>query len=339
MKELLPEVLQFSIPFIFVLIIAAVAALLSYAVYRQTNPQNSPFIRTFLAILRSILLVVLLVLFFKPKIFLQFFNEKPKNIALLVDHSASMGWENENENRADSVKTAISVIESNLADYDVNLKKIYFNQTIVDSTDSLVTPFGTTNFNTAINHLKDSNYEQAILVSDGIRTDGIVPQLNRVPIYTVGLGEKYTSPDIFVIDVGYNPVVYHNKDQTINVKISNSNMPKSSAKIFIYLGNKLITSKNITIAESGTEQEIEFVYKAQQIGLQKFRVEVRPETKDSNIQNNLFVFTQEVLKSKIQVGIFSSVPNNEHKFLKFLLSKSENIETHSFIKIKNKPIN
>lgn len=336
MKDILPQILRFNIPFIFVLIIIAVAAALAYMIYKQTNPQHSTFLRTFLATLRSIILVIIMILFFKPQILLQFTEEKPKNIALIIDHSASMGWIDENENRADSTRAAVSEIENELSGYDINLKKIYFNQDVLDSTDSPGKPFGTTNFNSVLDFLKKSKFNQAILVSDGIRTEGIIPQIEHIPVFTVGVGKKSIAPDLFISNVEYTPVVYQDKDQKITVKIANNNLPESSARIVMHEGKKIIDSKKIITTASGTEQEIIFNYKARRSGIQRYRVEIIPAAKDSNIKNNTFTFTQEVLKSKIRIGIFSSIPNNEHKFLKFLLSASHDFEIHSFIKIKNR---
>lgn len=336
MKDLLPEVLQFSIPFIFVLAIGLFAAALAYILYRQTNPQNSTYLRTFLATLRSILILLLVILFFKPKLFLQYYTDKPENIGLLIDHSASMGLKNDSENRPDSVNLALNRIENILADYDVILHKIYFNQSVLDSTDSIQAPFGTTNFYQAVNSFKKHTVDKAIMISDGIRTEGIIPGIIPVPVYTIGIGEKESQPDIYITDVEYSPAVYQNKDQRINIKISNNNMPRATARLFLYESNQLIASRNITVAESGTEQDFNFTFKPKNVGVHSLRAEIRSDTKDSNRQNNVYVFTQEVLKSKIQVGIFSSVPNPEHKFLKFLLGLTDNIETHSYLKIKNK---
>ena len=335
MKDLLPEVVQFSIPFIFILIITAFAVLLSYGIYRQTNPQHGSFIRTFLATLRTILLVSLIILFFKPKLFIQFFENKQKNIALLIDYSASMNWQDDNEKRIDSLKMGLDKIDDITSGYDISLDKIYFNQQVLNNVDSLGEPYGTTNFEIAFDYLKSKPYEMVLLLSDGIRTEGLLPQLKRLPVYAIGVGKKSSVADVFISDVDYNPVVYQNKEQQIIIKTSSINYPESTARLFLYQGNTLLANKDISITPNGTELDTEFKFKVRQTGLQRLRVELKPQKEDSNIQNNTFVFSQEVLKNKIRIGIFSSVPSNEHKFLKFLLSRSEDFEIHSFVKIKN----
>jgi hypothetical protein len=338
MTDFLPETVQFSIPFIFVLLISTLAIILSYLVYRQTNPNNSSFLRTFLATLRTILLLSLLILFFKPKLFIQFFEKKHLNVALLVDYSASMNWQDENEKRIDSLNIALEKIKKITSDYDVNLNASYFNQTVIQGSDSLNTPYGTTNFKNAFDNLKSTDNQMAILVSDGIRTDGVVPQSIGIPVYAVGIGKKSTLADVFINDVEYDPVAYQDKEQNIVVKISAHNIAASQAKVFLYQGNSLLSSKNIVIEQNGVEQDVSFTFKINQAGLKQFKIEIKPETEDSNKQNNTFVFTQDILKNKIRIGIFSSVPNNEYKFLKFLLSQSENVEVIPYLKIANRGV-
>jgi len=50
------------------------------------------------------------------------------------------------------------------------------------------------------------------------------------------------------------------------------------------------------------------------------------------------IFVQEIIKSRLRIGIVSAAPNYEHKFIKHLLSASPQFELFSFIVIRKKQI-
>lgn len=340
MADLFPEILQFNISFIFVLLIIAVSAGLGYLLYQKTNPQNSFLVRAVLAVLRTVLLLLIIILFFNPAIFYRFIEQKPKKIALLIDHSASMALKNESESRADSTGNVVSLIKEVFASKDVDISIFYFNQTVFTANDdTLSKPFGLTNFNNLDNFIAENTFDQVILVSDGIRTDGAMPQINgEVRIYTIGVGNNLDEPDISILNVEYKPSVYQGKEQEVIVRLANKNISNGHVRVSLFNNKNLIREETIEITESGVERELTLSFKPQKVGLQQFSVEVFPDVPDVNSKNNRFVFTQEVVKNKILVGIFSAAPNYEHKFLKFILRQSEMIDVHSYITIKNKKI-
>jgi len=147
MTDFFPEILQFNIPFIFILLIVAISAGMGYLLYRKTNPQNSSLVRSTLAVLRTTLLVSIITLLFGPTVFYRYLEQKPKEVALVIDNSASMGLKNESENRIDSTQKTVSLIRE-LADIkDLKMNEFYFNQTLfVSNNDSLAIPSGLTNF-------------------------------------------------------------------------------------------------------------------------------------------------------------------------------------------------
>ena len=49
MSEYLPEVLNFNISFIFIVLILSISIFISYILYRQTNPASTNNIKIFLA--------------------------------------------------------------------------------------------------------------------------------------------------------------------------------------------------------------------------------------------------------------------------------------------------
>ncbi|KAA3617371.1 MAG: hypothetical protein D8M58_02685 [Calditrichaeota bacterium] len=341
MTDLFPEVIQFSIPFIFILLILAASVGLAYLLYRKTNPDNSKIIRILLAVMRTAVIFAVILLLFNPQIFYRFFESKPKVTALFVDHSASMGLKNDTKNRPDSTQIVVSTIKDISAAKNLNLKTYFFNRDVFEiQTDTLPAPSGLTNFSFLNSFISKNKIDQAIIVSDGIRTDGSLPNIkNDTQIFTIGIGNTLKEPDISITNVEYKPVVYHEKEQEITLRLSSKNTnDKNPVEISLFNREGLLIKKNIELTESGAEQELTLTYTPGKVGLQKLRVQALSSKPDANPENNSFTFTQRVVKNKIQIGIFSSAPNYEHKFLKFALNQSENIAVHSFITIKNQKV-
>lgn len=339
MSDFIPDILQFNISFIFIVLIFGFSAFISYVLYRKTNPDNTDIIKITLGALRTFLLLLIIILFFKPKVFYQFVQDIPQDVLLLIDHSASMGWKSELEDRPSERGKIISYIDENIGEYDVKVSKKYFNNTIFNYSDSLKQPFGATDFLNVMNHINNQKLDKVILISDGIRTAGRIPNnQSSVPLYAVGVGNSESNPDIFITNVDFKPVVYQGKEQLINVKISSRNISNKEVTATLFSGKTILNTSKIAIEKSGIEQELLFKTVPQQAGLTNYTIRINSDAEDLNHQNNQFVFTQEVVKSKIRVGIFTSIPNNEYKFLKLLLSKSEDIEVHSYLKILNKDV-
>lgn len=337
MNEYIPEVVHFNISFIVVLLIAFIAAGLAYTLYHQTNPDESSAIKFILGLLRSLTIIAIIILFFKPKVFYRFIENKPQKVALLIDNSASMAFTSQEENRRERTEKTLEEVERKLTEYEADIYKLSFNHAI--QTDTVTHPFGPTNFENTFKQLAEKDLNKIILISDGIRTEDGLPNMSQgIPVFAIGIGSLEQAPDVFITDVDFNPVVYQGKKQKIHVNISAANNVSQEARVTLSGGNGVLVSSKIILEDNRAQQEVVFEYETPNSGLLNYTVEILPEGSDSNLKNNRFSFSQEVLKSKIRIGIFSSMPNNEHKFLKFILSKNVDFEVYSYLQVLNKEL-
>lgn len=338
MQNIFPEIIRINIPFIFILIIIFVSAGLSYFLYRQTNPESRSRLKYTLAIFRIITLVCLILLFFNPKLFFSYTEQVPRNVSVFTDISSSMGLITESENRPDSIRIASESLGRILNDQNLAVNNYYFSQEIYqDSPDSLNNYQGLTNYNNVFKIIAEQKPDQVVIISDGIRTDGPYPQSgNDAVVFSIGIGKTKPEPDFFIQDVDYKPVVYQGKEQQISVKIANTNTQPADARLILFSGQKVLASKTLKFEQENSEQEISFNYKLNTVGVNKLTLKLNSEQYDQNSKNNSYVYTQEVVKNKLRVGLFSAFPDYEHKFLNFVLQQSENIEVYSYLNIKNK---
>ena len=99
MQDLFPQFIRLNIPFIFIILIAAIAVLIAYYLYRRTTPEISRIFKYVLVTIRSVILFFVILLFFTPNFLLTYKEINRPTIALFIDNSKSMGYETESKNR------------------------------------------------------------------------------------------------------------------------------------------------------------------------------------------------------------------------------------------------
>ncbi|KAB2843852.1 MAG: hypothetical protein F9K45_05540, partial [Melioribacteraceae bacterium] len=174
----------------------------SFYVYKFTVPQVSPLFKYFLITLRALTLALILVVIFEPVIAIKYVEEENPKTFVFVDESRSIV-------NADSVSKAeeIKNILSELANKSNNEIKFYsfaskIDSLAVDKINELDFTGGLTNLNSVINFLnsKKENIVSAVLISDGIITDGSTPVYEAAklpfPLFTIGVGDTTDRNDI-----------------------------------------------------------------------------------------------------------------------------------------------
>ena len=150
------------------------------------------------------MLLFMIILLFNPKILYRFVQNKPAQINIFIDNSASMGWQSEKENRPLELANNLKSLETILKENDVSVKRYTFNSSVQpDSSNNTDQNFlGLTDFNALVKFISNSQSDISIVLSDGIRTDGPLPQLNNLPIvYTIGIGNTKAEPDLNIVNV------------------------------------------------------------------------------------------------------------------------------------------
>ncbi len=103
MQDLFPQLIRLNIPFIFLLLIGAVAVSVAFYLYRKTTPKLSKPSKYILIILRSIVFFLVILLFLTPSFFLTYRKTVKPKMALFVDNSKSMSYEAEDYKRRPDV--------------------------------------------------------------------------------------------------------------------------------------------------------------------------------------------------------------------------------------------
>jgi hypothetical protein len=178
-----------------------------------------------------------------------------------------------------------------------------------------------------------------VLISDGNFSLGDNPlysdYLTRVKLYSIGVGDTLEIPDIMISEVKSNKIVYQNQSTQIQVYIMSRGIENQRLSLSMNQGNRVLQVKDIQVTGDGKTVIAEFEVTPDKVGLNQYDFNLQMIPGEAIKRNNYYTISMEVLKGKIEVGLLSSKPGYETKFLTKLLSDQEDINFHKSVRIKS----
>ena len=317
---------------IFILALAA----FSYFIYKYTIPGISSGLRIFLVILRSIILALVLFLIFEPVLSLVQKEEMESKTYVYIDNSNSI-----------AAKDSLKRLESTLSFIkDLNstggIRAAFF--TFGKKIDSIASgetgrinlSESQTNISSVLADIrkKGSRINSAVILTDGIITDGIDPLYQaeklQIPLFTVGIGDSSIKRDVQIYNILTNRVIYAGKPTAIEVTVRNTGFEKRNARISFFEENNFIESKDLNLSETGSDK-IQFNYKPVQRGEKKLKVSVTYFDGEESSLNNSRVFFVNVLDTKLKICLIAGSPSADVSAISDAITTDKNIELKKLI--------
>jgi len=184
-----------------------------------------------------------------------------------------------------------------------------------------------------------NNYLSAIiLLSDGINNLGENPiytakDLN-LPFYPISVGEMKDQQDIVISQITTNQLAYAISEVPVDVNIKSTGYRGKKIKVDLLEESKILDSKYIDLADN-LESQIRLKFTPQEIGMQRYTIQIPVLDKELTPLNNRKNFYVKVLKSRIKILYLSGGPGADFSFIKRTLDADPNIETDYWIAKKN----
>ncbi len=314
---------------------SAILILYSLYIYRYTVPVVSPVFRKFLTFIRISALLLLLFALFEPVLFVTHTEEKLSSNILFIDKSSSITIEDSTE-RHRAITDLVETLDDNLKG---NSKIFLFDDDLkecpADSVNYINFDGNLTNYSVITDYISESedNIASAVLISDGIITDGKNPIHDAgnlgIPFYTVGIGDSSKRKDISSGRVTYGDYIYSGKETSIGAEIIQRGYKGEKTVISLLEDGKVISGKSVILSDEITS--VYFDYKPESEG--EKRMEVRISTlEDEEIKdNNRKLFFLNVLGGENQVMIISGTPSPDIRILKASLGKIENLNIKTIV--------
>ena len=332
MFESIPSYIRTNLSVFIILTVFLFAALFTYFLYRRTVPPLETAWRVSLAVIRGIGVALIALLLFSPQISLVWQQRITDKVAVVIDHSASMGLVEKGQSRLNRARE----IAHNLLDNLPTKTKISLFAFNTDTASISITDIDSAKFATdmelALTRItdKEKDLTALLMLSDGNFTTGRNPLLSdaltRCGIYTVGIGDTMEIPDLLISDVQINKIVYQDKETPVLVNLMARGFTGKESSVLIKKEGKILAAQKVKITTSGSIIPISLSIKPEQTGIQQYEVIADKLPGETLLTNNKFLFVLEVLKSKIKVGILAAQPDFEVKFMHLLMSANPDLQ-------------
>lgn len=328
--------LSLSFNWLYLLLLAVIAVVYTFYVYRFTIPVVSKPLKYLLSFLRAGSFLLLLFLIFEPIVTLTKKETiQPVNL-VFVDNSSSIKIKDGN-NREETIKNFLTDFSKN----DLSSSSEFYsfgakvNQFENSGNERLSFNEPTTNLLSVFNSIdKNRNIASISIITDGVITEGTNPvnlaERIGVLVFTIGVGDSSSRNDVSVQNVLFNEYIYAGATTGIVAVIQNKGYSDKGAKITLTEDNIILEEKNIVLSPAGT-QNINFDYTPSLPGEKKLSVSISPLQGEYTTANNNRVFYVNVLSNKIKVLLISGLPSNDHSFIKNALEADTNFTVNSII--------
>lgn len=304
--------MQFEYSGLWLLPIAVLSCGISYYFYRTDKSMSSApsRIRTFLAVLRALVLCMAGSLLLKPFVQLDRSLLLRPVILFLQDGSRSvpavsadsMYWSTTYPDQLRQLRERVG------DSYDI---RSYSFGSDVRETDTVAFVAGETDFSTLFEQIQelygDENIGAVVIATDGNNTRGeALPYAARrlqsaAPFYTVVLGDTVKRSDLYITDLRYNEKAFVNKISQIALSVGWQGIVAPGTVLRLYAGDSLVGEKKIQLrARHGSLAEM-FSFVPLRPGSYKMRLIADCPNGDQIEANNSEIFYLRVYESRKKI--------------------------------------
>jgi len=309
---------------------------LSFLYYRRTTPPLPPILRWFLLILRSLAFLGLFLALAQPILSYTRVIQQKKQMAVLLDRSGSMQLPNSAQSDETRLQMAENVLDgSEMAPVrdSLDLTVFAFAESLDVSDQGLNLTGNKTDFGRALQQLREASGinppDYILLVSDGRATEGEdLPDMAAslgIPVYAVAVGDSSRTDDIALTDIEFNDVVYAGRKTEIKAIISQQGNIAGRMQISLAEGDRVLTQKTDDPPGDGKSGEYVLNLTPEKPGKMFLNINISAGD-ETNTLNNRRTFAIKVLKSKLNILVYSSSVNQEYAFLNRYLESRDDYE-------------
>ena len=309
---------------------------------RRSVLSNARSIAIWLA--QTALIAILLFMLWHPAISVARLRPQQNVVAVLIDHSRSMGI-------ADDGKTRLAAAEETLETqllpelskkFQVRLYGIGKDAVRIDQARSLAADDNATRISDSLKHIAAEAGTMPlgaiVLLSDGgDNTGGIdrdaISQLRqlRVPVHTIGYGPDHFDKDIEIVDVASPARALAQSRVTARVAIRQHGFAGSKVTLSVRENGKIIAGQTVDL-KPDAEQSETILFNVGEAGAHSFQIGITPVAGEQNTQNNSVVRLVNVGQKKMRVLYVEGEPRWEYKFIRRALEDDPSIEVVSMLR-------
>ncbi len=288
----------------------AFSGFLSWLLYfYRPNTDIKKSIRFTLAGLRFVFLFLLTLLLLSPLVLMNSKQIEKPLIVFAQDNSASILYSTDSSFYANDYISKVKKISEKF-DSKFDFRFITFDQS-VHKNSTIDYSGNETNLSLLFDELKNTfagrNVGAIILASDGIFNKGgnpyYIAEKMPMPIYSVVMGDTIKQTDLAISAVDYNKSTFYKNTFPVEILINAHNLSSQKSTITISNNQSTLFSKELNISSQRYTETVRFFIDANQKGLQKYHISLKPVEGEFTLKNNEFDFFVNVLDSRDKILI------------------------------------
>jgi hypothetical protein len=173
----------------------------------------------------------------------------------------------------------------------------------------------------------------AILLSDGRHNDAAAAapqeaarQCNKLPVYVVPIGTSVELRDVVLLRVEAPAAVAERDSAVIDVIVSGQDCDGKSTQVILRHEGREVDRKPITFTSARGDCRVRFTVPAKEAGWQEYIVGVEPVEGETNLANNYYSVSYEVVRDHLRILLADGVPRWEYRYLNQLFRRDPHIE-------------
>ncbi|MEX2131845.1 MAG: hypothetical protein WD772_10190 [Pseudohongiellaceae bacterium] len=335
-------------PYLFVLVVAVLVAVVWFTYQRTTRPLT-PGWKAFFITLRSAVLLLLLLCLMRPVISTYQVTPQETYLAVLIDDSQSMLVEdlNNRQSRQQAV-TELLFDDGGLLDElaeNFQVRTFRFDQSTqrIGAADGLSGTGTTSAIDQALqyvdNQLNGLALGGMVLVSDGADNSEADPLITaqslgnrRIPVFTIGAGQEEIPQDIGITDVVTAKTVLEGSIFDVGVAINQQGYQGRQVEISVMDGDIPVVTQSVTLGQEGVTQryDLELVPDRQELIVYELRVALQDDEIIS--QNNSYSFlVDNTERPPLDILYIEGHPRNEYKFIRRALEDDRSLRMATYL--------
>lgn len=180
------------------------------------------------------------------------------------------------------------------------------------------------------NNYSNKNIGAIILASDGIYNKGTNPLYSigkfNAPVYTIALGDTIPLKDVWIQTINHNQVAYLGNSFPVEVVVNAIDLKDKSVTVSVTHNGKVLKSENVKINSNSFSTTLNYLFDADQSGIQKYTVSLSTIDEDKNKQNNSQSFVIDVIDNREKVLILANAPHPDIAALEQSISSAQTYE-------------
>jgi hypothetical protein len=178
------------------------------------------------------------------------------------------------------------------------------------------------------------NLGAVILASDGLYNQGSSPvylnQLREVPVHTINLGDTLANLDLAIENILANDIALLGDEFYLQIDITAAELSGTASQLVVSRwdrGNEFtVFETTIDIDSDDFFNTEKVLLKANEVGMQRYVVEVQPIASEKIIANNRREVFIDVIDGRKKITILATAPHPDLTAIKQSLAQNENYE-------------